>query len=768
MPARRVTHDVLYGPLSASATAWCGFDAHWYRTAYAAAIGDLDDDAAALRHYLATGRRMGLAPNMFIDEAWYCRRHLDVAAAVAAGDYTSGYEHYCTVGYLTRSPHWLYDDDTYALHSPDLTDHVLVTFGCANRYDHYLKAGAREQRVAHLMFQPARYCAAMAPQGVETPFVHYLDRLWRHAGDADCSPYFDAAWYLRSYPAVRAAIAAGHYLGALHHFLAAPEPGDPLPCFDTAFYARSEPAASRAVAAGTCISPYDHFLKAGVYALAAPAPGVGLAAYLAEHPDARRAIEAGDVRDIFAHYAAAHPSPAEIVLAVEHVTPVEPAPRRDAPPLPDAEPTSTDLHLEFDATILCPPDGLVVVGWLLAPPGYVAALNLVCGATSVPIDLARTVSCARPDVQAAYQHEGYDDPQCGFIAFVEGRFAPGEPIYVEIELSNGGSALRQVPAPLLHGMPAIRAVLDRFDLRYAALEAALANVVAPAIDRLGAAFIAQPVPREVIGFGTGPARPDISLIVPLHGRLDFMEVQLALFTRGGAAMAHEIIYVLDDPPRRREAEVLAASCFARFGIPFRLVMLGRNVGYAMANNIGLELATCRHVALVNSDVFPADADGFDRLAARLDADTSLGAVGPLLLFEDGAVQHQGMVFERLPAFAGLHFPQHSRKGLLPPGDDGLHRVAAITGACMMLPRALLHDLGGLDARFLIGDFEDADLCLKIAAAGRGIAVDHGVRMHHLERQSQAGSEQRWRMNLTLYNAWTHEQRWGATLAGMTR
>jgi len=268
----------------------------------------------------------------------------------------------------------------------------------------------------------------------------------------------------------------------------------------------------------------------------------------------------------------------------------------------------------------------------------------------------------------------------------------------------------------------------------------------------------------VIPFGPPPASPTLSLIIPLHGRLDFMEYQLALFSRGAQAHNHDILYVLDDPPKRRAAEVLAASCIARFGIPFRLVVLGRNAGYAAANNAGLALARGRHVALVNSDVFPTAADDFDRLAARLDADPGLGAVGPLLLFEDGAVQHQGMAFERLPEYAGLHFPLHPRKGLLPPSGHGLHPVAAITGACMVLPRDLLQSMNGLDEAFLIGDFEDADLCLRLATAGKRVAVDYGVRMHHLERQSQAGAEQRWRMNLTLTNAWTHEQRWGATLA----
>jgi GT2 family glycosyltransferase len=76
---------------------------------------------------------------------------------------------------------------------------------------------------------------------------------------------------------------------------------------------------------------------------------------------------------------------------------------------------------------------------------------------------------------------------------------------------------------------------------------------------------------------------------------------------------------------------------------------------------------------------------------------------------------------------------------------------------------LLNELGGFDEGFIIGDFEDSDLCLKLAARGLGCAVDLDVTMYHLERQSQTGSEQRWRMNLTLFNAWVHEARWGAEL-----
>jgi GT2 family glycosyltransferase len=67
----------------------------------------------------------------------------------------------------------------------------------------------------------------------------------------------------------------------------------------------------------------------------------------------------------------------------------------------------------------------------------------------------------------------------------------------------------------------------------------------------------------------------------------------------------------------------------------------------------------------------------------------------------------------------------------------------------------------------VGDFEDTDLCLKLRERGYRCIVDPRISLFHLERQSQAGSGVSWRMNLTLYNAWQHERRWGKTIE-MTR
>jgi GT2 family glycosyltransferase len=238
---------------------------------------------------------------------------------------------------------------------------------------------------------------------------------------------------------------------------------------------------------------------------------------------------------------------------------------------------------------------------------------------------------------------------------------------------------------------------------------------------------------------------------------------MALFSARPEYAEVEFIYVLDDPPKRREAQNLFTSIHERFLIPFRAILLDRNVGFAPANNVGLRQARGEYVAYLNSDVFPGTQDWLEQLAARLEADPGLGVVGPLLLFEDGSVQHRGMFFERLAEFGNWYFCQHLDKGLRYTGGNELQRFVSITGACMLLRRELAVQVGGFDEIFAIGDFEDSDLCLKLQALGHACAVDPDVRLYHLERKSQISAAMNWRMNLTAYNAWQHERRWSETI-----
>jgi GT2 family glycosyltransferase len=421
------------------------------------------------------------------------------------------------------------------------------------------------------------------------------------------------------------------------------------------------------------------------------------------------------------------------------------------------------VHLEVDETILAPPDGLVTLGWLLDPTDSIGAIRVRSGILASEPLSQRWIRTERADVVAAFENKyGALDARCGFVAVGRACVAESEPLYAEVELKSGETGYRPLPRPLRTGHPAVRRLLESVALPPDEIQEAFDKVLGPPLVAINRARLARPRKRAEITFGTPNSEPTCSVIVPLYGRIDFVMYQLALFSECGSWAEHELIYVLDDPPRKRELIDLAHSAHRRFGMPFRVIALEENIGYGPANHVGLRHTRGEFVCYLNSDVMPHEGRWLDLMVGDLRADPGLGIVGGLLLFEDGSIQHDGLTFERLAQFANWPFPIHPGKGRRPrAGAPALHDVAAVTGACMVLKRDLAQQLGGFDEDYAIGDFEDADLCMRIKARGLRCAVDRRARLFHLERQSQVTPDRMWRMYVTLLNAWTHTNRWFA-------
>ena len=99
----------------------------------------------------------------------------------------------------------------------------------------------------------------------------------------------------------------------------------------------------------------------------------------------------------------------------------------------------------------------------------------------------------------------------------------------------------------------------------------------------------------------------------------------------------------------------------------------------------------------------------------------------------------------------------------------MREVDAVTAACALVDATLYRELGGLSEDYIVGDFEDSDLCLRAAAAGHRNRVALDIEFYHLERQSQDRiGDSQWRTNLTVYNCWQHHQRWAMQLGSASR
>ncbi len=291
---------------------WAVFDRAWYLRRYAearhACAGRPPD--AALAYYLAIGAALGHSPSPLFDEVFYLARNIDVAELIRAGNYASGFDHFCRYGHRALSPHWLFDDFLYASLYEDMSLDNLDQHHCHGRYDHWLKAGQRERRTGHFLFDNAFYRLRAREAGVAEaeldaagPYIHFLYRLDSAEPELASSIYFEPAWYLEHNPAARPEIERGAYNSALHHYLCGDEPAlaDPVPQFSEQFYRQANPDVAAAIENGFFRSGYQHFIQQGAFELRRPKENIDLLYYRDMHQRVRNDLNLGEVRDAFAH-----------------------------------------------------------------------------------------------------------------------------------------------------------------------------------------------------------------------------------------------------------------------------------------------------------------------------------------------------------------------------------------------------------------------------------------------------------------------------------
>jgi hypothetical protein len=115
-----------------------------------------------------------------------------------------------------------------------------------------------------------------------------------------------------------------------------------------------------------------------------------------------------------------------------------------------------------------------------------------------------------PDVLSAVgQEHGFDDPRCGFIAFLSHAIDGTNVPYIEIETRRGDVGYRTVPASKLDGIAATRRLLECFDVRFLDVPRAYDNVIGPAIERLPIrCLIRAAVPIRFRAFGSDPSNKE--------------------------------------------------------------------------------------------------------------------------------------------------------------------------------------------------------------------------------------------------------------------
>jgi GT2 family glycosyltransferase len=186
---------------------------------------------------------------------------------------------------------------------------------------------------------------------------------------------------------------------------------------------------------------------------------------------------------------------------------------------------------------------------------------------------------------------------------------------------------------------------------------------------------------------------------------------------------HEIIVVDNDSSDGSQE-------FIRESHPdVKLILSRENIGFARANNLGLQECRGEFILLLNTDtvVMP---DAIDILMEAIRSSPGLGAVGPALFLKEKNYQ---VSFGRRVSF----WPELLQKGFL----NHFYRIKLrffpkprtvgwLSAACLLAKHSVLKNVGYFDENFFLY-FEDIDLCVRIRKSGYDLLFQPRAKVSHI-------------------------------------
>jgi GT2 family glycosyltransferase len=218
----------------------------------------------------------------------------------------------------------------------------------------------------------------------------------------------------------------------------------------------------------------------------------------------------------------------------------------------------------------------------------------------------------------------------------------------------------------------------------------------------------------------------VSIIIPTKDNAPILERCLTTLFNLTDYAPFEVVLV-----DTGSADPAAWALYERF--PVRIVRYTEPFNFSRACNIGAAACDGDLLLFLNNDTEILHADWLARMTAWF-AIKGIGAVGAKLLYPDGTIQHAGVIVGgggvAGHVFIGVAEGVESIYG----SDRWTRNLLAVTGACLMIERALFEDVGGFDERYKL-NYSDIALCLRVHEAGRRVVYDPHIRLIHHEAQT---------------------------------
>jgi GT2 family glycosyltransferase len=231
------------------------------------------------------------------------------------------------------------------------------------------------------------------------------------------------------------------------------------------------------------------------------------------------------------------------------------------------------------------------------------------------------------------------------------------------------------------------------------------------------------------------ANMQLSIIIVNWNVKDLLRKNLQSIFKLTENLDFEVI-VVDNASKDGSVQMVAAE-FPKVN----LIASNQNLGFAKANNLGLEQATGKYVLFMNPDM-ELKENSFKILIDWLNQNPQIDMATCQLIYPDGSrqnnIKNNPGICDQILILLKLHHlihPKCLRKYLAKDFDyTKEQQVKQIMGAFTLVKNEIIHDLGGWDEDYFLW-WEDLDLCKRAQDKGYQLWYTPQTKVIHYEAKS---------------------------------
>lgn len=248
--------------------------------------------------------------------------------------------------------------------------------------------------------------------------------------------------------------------------------------------------------------------------------------------------------------------------------------------------------------------------------------------------------------------------------------------------------------------------------------------------------------------------PLISIIIPTRDRFELISRCLNSVLTKTDYPNFELI-ILDHLTADQRCLDLFAQLAAQDPNKVKIYQVSGPFNFARFNNIGSQKARGDYLVLLNNDTEVISTHWLQELLG-LAQWPEIGAVGAKLLFENGTVQHGGMLFYGRRIAGHMGAERASDDPMYYNLLNTVHEVSGVTAACLMIAKDKYLAVGGLDELWVPNGWGDVHFAAKLLDAGFTNVYTPYAELYHYESPSRG-------MSLEYFEHFFLQERFGQHL-----